>query len=83
MTFKLLCNFSANDTDFPFTVGKVYTPTDETKGFNKLSCHILCDNGKSVKVETVNILVNGKVKWVVKDFRNYSTYNHYSSFEIV
>lgn len=83
MSLKLLCNFTANDPDFPFTSGQVYTPYDETKGFNHLSCHIRSDNSKSVKVETVPINVNGKVQWVVKDFRDYSAFNHYASFEIV
>ncbi len=82
MTIKLVCNFSAEDVEFPFTVGKVYESTDNVKGFNHLSAHILCDNGKSTKVETGNIIVDGKLQWLIKDDRFYSKYSSYGGFSI-
>lgn len=82
MKLNFICKFSANDPDFPFTVGEIYEATSETKGFNHLSTHILCDNGLSVKVETINVTVEGKQRWLVKDFREYSARMNYAAFEI-
>lgn len=82
MTIKLVCNFSAEDVEFPFTVGKIYESTDDVKGFNHLSTHILCDNAKSTKVETGNIIIDGELQWVIKDNRSYSKYSSYARFSV-
>lgn len=83
MTIQLICKFSAEDVDFPFTEGQIYTSTDCVKGFNHLSTHILCDNRKSVKVETTSFLVNGVRRWTVKDGRPHGRFMSYATFEVL
>lgn len=82
MKRSFICKFSASDNDFPFTAGKIYPATSEIKGFNHLSTHIICDNGKSVKIETINVTVEGKQRWVMKDQRPHSPFMNFAAFEI-
>lgn len=82
MAITLECAFSANDNDFPFTAGKTYQ-IEDVRGFNHRLGVITADNGVTIRVETVALIVSGRQMWVVKDSRDYSKYMSYATFSQV